>query len=49
MRYRTTKQKILNRGFLNCREASNEMFNFLSHVGNANQNKPGIPPYTNNG
>jgi hypothetical protein len=46
MRYRT-KQKIHNRGISNCQEAPKEMFNILSHQGNANQNNTEIPPHTN--
>ena len=46
MRYRA-KRKILNRRIFNGREALKEMFNILSHQGNANQNHSEIPPYTN--
>jgi hypothetical protein len=45
MGYRT-KQRILNRGVLNGREALKEMFSIFSHQGNANQNNPEIPSYT---
>ena len=40
------KQRILNWGILNGSESSKEMFNILSHQGNANQNNPDIPPHT---
>ena len=39
------KQRMLNKGILNGREALKEMFNILSHQGNANQNNAKIPPY----
>ena len=45
MGYRA-KQRILNTGILNGREALKEMFNILSHQGNVNQNDPRIPTYT---
>jgi hypothetical protein len=45
MEYRAN-QRILNRGNSNGLEAPKEMFNILSHQGNANQNKPEIPPHT---
>jgi hypothetical protein len=45
MGYRA-KQRIHNRGISNGREALKEMFQVLSHQGNANQNNPEIP-YTN--
>jgi hypothetical protein len=45
MGYRT-KQRILNWGISNGREAPKEMFNILSHQGNANQNNPEILPHT---
>jgi hypothetical protein len=32
-------------GIPNGGEAPKEMFNILSHQGNANQNNPEIPPY----
>ena len=41
------KQKILKREISNGQEALKEMFKVLSHQGNANQNDPEIPPYTN--
>jgi hypothetical protein len=44
MGYRA-KQRILNTGILNGREALKEMFNILSHQGNVNQNDPEIPSY----
>ena len=40
------KQKILKREISNGQEALKEMFNILSHQGNANQNNSEIPPYT---
>jgi hypothetical protein len=40
------KQRILNRGINNGSEALKEIFNILSHKGNANQNNPEIPPFT---
>ena len=46
MWYRT-KQRILNRGILNGQKVLKEMFNIITHQGNANQNDPEIPPYTN--
>jgi hypothetical protein len=46
MRY-NAKQRILNWGILNGREAPKEIFNILSHKGNTNKNDPEIPPYTN--
>ena len=46
MGYRA-KQRILNRGISNGQEALKEMFNILSHQGNANPNNPEIPSYTN--
>ena len=46
MGYRA-KQRIHNRGILNGREALKEMLKVLSDQGNANQNSPEIPPYTN--
>ena len=42
-----TKQRILNRGILNIREAPKEMFNILSDQGNENQNNSEILSYTN--
>ena len=45
MGYRT-KQRIHNRGILNSQEAPKEMFNILSHQGNANQDDPEILPHT---
>ena len=45
MGYRA-KQKILNWGILNGQEAPKELFNILSHQGNANQTIPEIPPHT---
>jgi hypothetical protein len=42
-----TKQRILNCGISNGREAPKEMFNTLSHQGITNQNNPGILPHTN--
>jgi hypothetical protein len=45
MGYRA-KQRILNRGNSNGWEETKEMFNILSHQGNANQNNPEIPPHT---
>jgi hypothetical protein len=44
MGYRA-KQRILNWGIPNGLEALKEMFNILSHQGNANQNNPEIPPH----
>jgi hypothetical protein len=44
----SAKQRILNRGNSNGREAFKEMFNFLSHQGNGNQNDPEIPPKIKN-
>ena len=41
MGYRAKQRKISNG-----REAPKEMFNILSHQGNANQNKPEILPHT---
>ena len=41
------RNRILNRGTLNCGEALKEMFKVLSHQGNANQNDPKIAFYTN--
>jgi Tfp pilus assembly protein PilN len=41
MQYRA-KQRILNRGVSNGRQAINEMLNILSQQGNANQNDPKI-------
>ena len=41
------KQKILKREISNGQEALKEMFKVLSHQGNANQNDPEIPSYTN--
>ena len=43
----TAKQRILNWGILNGWKALREMFNILSHWGNASQNDPEILPYTN--
>jgi hypothetical protein len=37
MRYRD-KQRVLNWGILNGREAPKEMFNIITHQGNGNQN-----------
>ena len=45
MGYRA-KQRILNLGNWNVQEARKEMFNILSHQGNADQNDPEIPPHT---
>ena len=39
--------KYFNWGIVNSREATKEMFNIFSNQGNANQNNPEIPPYTN--
>jgi hypothetical protein len=39
-----TKLSIHNRGISNVWEAPQEMFNILSHQGNANRNDPEIPP-----
>jgi hypothetical protein len=36
---------ILNTGIFDSQEALKEMFNILSHQGNANQNNPDIPSY----
>ena len=44
MGYRT-KQRTFNRGVLIDREALLEIFNVLSHHGNANQNNSEIPSY----
>ena len=41
------KQKILNREIANVQEALKEIFNILRHQGNANQNDPENPHYTN--
>jgi hypothetical protein len=41
-----TKQRILNWIIKNTLEAPKEMFNILSHQGNANQNDPEHPPHT---
>jgi hypothetical protein len=41
------KQRILNRGISNGQEALKEMFYIFSYQGDANQNDPEIPPYTN--
>jgi hypothetical protein len=41
------KQKILNRGIPTGGETLKEIFKVLSDQGNANQNEPEIPPYTN--
>jgi hypothetical protein len=41
------KQRVHNRKISNDQEALEEMFNVLSHQGNASQNNPEIPPYTN--
>ena len=46
MDYRAN-QRILNRGLTNNCESIKETFNICSHQGNANQNFPEIPPYTN--
>jgi hypothetical protein len=43
----TDKQRILNRGISNGQETLKQMFNILSHQGNANQNNPEILPYNN--
>jgi len=40
------KQRILNSGLSNGWEVPKEMFNILSHQGNASQNNPEIPPQT---
>ena len=45
MGYRS-KQRILNRRFLNGQKILKEMVNILSHQGNANQNGSEIPSYT---
>jgi hypothetical protein len=45
MGYRA-KQRILNCEILHGPEAPKEMFNILSHQGNANQNNPEILPHT---
>ena len=42
----STKQKILNRRILKCRNTLKDTFNILSHQGNANQNSNEIPSYT---
>jgi hypothetical protein len=39
------KQRILNCGILNGREAQKEIFNMLNHLGNANQNESVILTY----
>ena len=41
------KQRIFNEGISNGQETLKEMLNILSHQGNANENEPEIPPYTN--
>jgi hypothetical protein len=41
------KQRIHNRVISNGKEALKEVFKVLSDQGNANQNNPEIPPYTN--
>jgi hypothetical protein len=41
------KQRILTRRILNGREEPKEMYKFLSHQGNENQNDPEIPSHTN--
>jgi hypothetical protein len=46
MGYRT-KQRIHKKGISNGQEALTEMFKHLSDQGNANQNDPKIPPFTN--
>ena len=43
---KSAKQRILNWGILSGCETPKEMFNFLIHKENSNQNDPGIPPYT---
>jgi hypothetical protein len=45
MGYRA-KQRFLKWGILNGWEAPKEMFNILSHQGNANKNNPEIPLHT---
>jgi hypothetical protein len=42
----SAKQRILNWGISNGWEAPKQMFNILSHQGNANQNNPEISPHT---
>ena len=42
-----TKQRIRNRGISNGQEVLTEVFKFLSHHENVNQNDPKILPYTN--
>ena len=37
------KKRILNGGISNGLDVPKEMFNILSHQGNANQNNPEIP------
>jgi hypothetical protein len=41
------KKRILNGRSSNGLQAPKEMFNILSHQGNANQNDPEIPPHSN--
>ena len=41
------KQRILQKEISNGQEILKEIFKVLSHQGNANQNDPEIPPYTN--
>ena len=41
------KQRVYKRGISNSQEALKEMFEVLSDQGNAHQNNPEIPPYTN--
>ena len=43
-RYRA-KQRILNRGISNGKEALKEMFNILNHQGNVNPKNSQIPSY----
>ena len=45
MGYRA-KQRILNWGILNGREAPEKNFKILNHQGNANQDNLEIPPHT---
>jgi hypothetical protein len=41
------KKRILNGGISNGLDVPKEMFNILSHQGNANQSNHNILPYTN--
>jgi hypothetical protein len=42
-----SKPRILDRGISKGWEVLKEMFSILSHQGNANQNDPEIPTYSN--